>query len=76
MTCLCIWYHRVRKVTFFVVAASLLSIAANAQSPVRDPTPAEKKVIEKYTNVIDSFLDTFDSDDWDTKVDFDVDESV
>lgn len=35
-----------------------------------------KEGVEKYTNVIHSFLDTFDSDDWDTKVDFDVVESV
>ena len=75
-TCLCTWFGRVRKTTLFLVAASLLSTAANAQAPVRDPTPAEKKVIEQYTNVIHPFLDTFDSDDWDTKVDFDVDDNV
>jgi len=66
-----------RKTTFPLVVASLiLATVAKAQSPVRDPTPAEKKVIEQYTNVVHPFLDTFDSDDWDTKVDFDVDDNV
>lgn len=54
----------------------LHSTAVQAQAPVRDPTPAEKKVIEQYANAIHSFLVSFDSDDWDTKVDFDVDGNV
>jgi len=67
----------VRNMTLPLITASLfLAAVANAQAPVRDPTPAEKKVIEQYTNIIHPFLDTFDSDDWDTKVDFDVDDNV
>jgi hypothetical protein len=57
-------------------AVVLQSAPIHAQSPLRDPTPAEKKVLEQYTNVIHPFLDSFDSDDWDTKVDYDVDENV
>lgn len=51
-------------------------LASHAQSPLRDPTPAEKKVLDQYTGVIHPFLDTFDSDDWDTRVDYDVDDNV
>jgi hypothetical protein len=58
------------------VASLLLATPVHAQSSLRDPTPAEKKVLNRYASVIHSFLDTFDSDDWDTKVDFDVDENV
>jgi len=54
----------------------LHSAPSRAQSQLRDPTPAEKKVVEQYTNVIHPFLDSFDSDDWDTKVDYDVDDNV
>ena len=68
--------NRARNTTLFFVAAGLLSAAATAQAQVRDPTPAEKKVIEQYTSVIHPFLDTFESDDWNTKVDFDVDDNV
>src|SRR5580765_1059797 len=54
----------------------LLSAIAHAQSPVRDPTPAEGKVLEQYRAVIHSVLDSFDSDDWDTSTDYDVDDNV
>ena len=54
----------------------LHSAPSLAQSQLRDPTPAEKKVLEQYTNVIHSFLDTFDSDVWDSKVDYVVDDNV
>ena len=54
----------------------LLSTVAHAQSPVRDPTPAERKVLEQYRDVIHSVLDSFDSDDWDTKIDYDVDDNI
>jgi hypothetical protein len=58
------------------VTSLALAAPAHSQSTVRDPTPAEKKVVDQYANVIHSFLDTFDSDDWEAKVDFDVDENV
>ena len=58
------------------LSAAMLGSVSFAQSPLRDPTPAEKKVLEQYTNVIHPFLDGFDSDDWDTKVDYDVDDNV
>lgn len=54
----------------------LFSFTAIAQSPVRDPTPAERKVLEQYRDVIHNVLDSFDSDDWDTKIDYDVDDNV
>ena len=57
-------------------ALLLLCAAVHAQFPVRDPTPAEHKVLEQYRDVIHSVLDSFDSDDWDTKIDYDVDDNV
>ena len=69
--------ERVVKIALLLVWMNLLlATAVHAQSPVREPTPAEKKVLDQYTNVIHPFLDTFDSDDWDTNVDFDVDDNV
>jgi len=58
------------------LATGMLCAALQAQSPLREPTPAEKKVLEQYTAVIHPFLDSFDSDDWDTAVDYDVDDNV
>ena len=63
----------------WIVCFSALVLHAtpiHAQSPLREPTAAEKKVLDQYTSVIHSLLDTFDSDDWDSNVDFDVDENV
>jgi len=54
----------------------LLSAASHAQSPVRNPTPAERKVLEQYRDAIHDVLDSLDSDDWDTKTDYDVDDDV
>jgi len=65
-----------RLILLIVLSCLALAVPTHSQSTVRDPTPAEKKVVDQYANVIHSFLDTFDSDDWNTKVDFDVDESV
>jgi len=67
---------RVGKLALYLMLIALSGLASHAQSPLREPTPAEKKVLEQYTTVIHSFLDTFDSDDWDTKIDYDVDDSV
>ncbi len=58
------------------LSVAMLCAASRAQAPVREPTPPEKKVLEQYTSVIHTFLDSFDSDDWDTNVDFDVDDNV
>ena len=58
------------------LTAAMFCAASYAQSPLREPTPAEKKVLEQYTNVIRPFLDSFESDDWDSNVDFDVDDNV
>ncbi len=59
-----------------VLATLLVPAAARAQSPLRDPTPAERKVLEQYRDAVHSVLDTMDSDDWDTATDFDVDDNV
>jgi len=71
--------RRLREMRFLILltalTATLLS-TAHAQSPLREPTPAEKKVLEQFTDVIHPFLDTFDSDDWDTATDYDVDDNV
>ena len=74
-------YSRILRERLGALASCLLLLAliapaSQAQSPLRDPTPAEKKVLEQYTTVIHQFLDSFDSDDWDTKVAYDVDENV
>ena len=58
-----------------VITALLLS-TASSQSTLRPPTPAEKKVLDQFTSVVHPFLDTFDSDDWDTASDYDVDDNV
>src|SRR6476660_5583836 len=71
--------RRLREVRFLTLLAALTAIllsTAHAQSPLREPTPAEKKVLEQFTDVIHPFLDTFDSDDWDTATDYDVDDNV
>lgn len=68
--------YRARFFTLCLLSLALSARMSNAQSPLREPTPAEKKILEQYTNVIHPFLDTFDSDDWDTNVDYDVDENV
>jgi len=65
---------RLGKFTLFVLLVSLSTV--HAQSPLREPTPAEKKVLDEYASVIHSLLDTFDSEDWDSTVDFDVDDNV
>jgi hypothetical protein len=63
--------------TLTLIAAALLYISpATAQSALRDPTPAEKRVLDQFTAVVHPFLDTFDSDDWDTASDYDVDDNV
>ncbi len=68
---------RVGILTWLVVTLALLSAASlYAQSPLREPTPAEKKVLDQFTGVVHSFLDTFDSDDWERATDYDVDDSV
>jgi hypothetical protein len=64
------------KVFCSLCLLTLLLPTVQAQSPLREPTPAEKKVLDQYASVIHSFLDTFDSDDWDTNVDYDVDDNV
>ena len=66
-------------ITFGVAFAAMwmfTGFACAQDSPLRDPTPAEKKVLENYTEVIHSFLDTFETEDWDMHVDFDVDDQV
>jgi hypothetical protein len=71
--------RRLRDVRFLSLLAALTAVlisTVHAQSPLREPTPDEKKVLEQFTGVIHPFLDTFDSDDWDTATDYDVDDNV
>ncbi len=67
---------RILSCLIAALASLLLAPAVSAQSPVRDPTPAERKVLEQYRDAVHSVLDTLDSDDWDTATDFDVDDNV
>lgn len=57
--------------------ALLLGSSISAQNPhLRDPTPAERAVLNHYRDVIHSVLDKFQSDDWDENVDYDVADDV
>ena len=48
-----------------------------AQEPhLRPPTAAENAVLNHYRDVIHAVLDTFQSDDWDQSVDYDVEDDV
>jgi len=69
-------YSGVGKLILLFVTSVILATSLHAQSPLREPTPAEKKVLEQYVEVIHSVLDTFDSDDWDSRVDYDIDDNV
>lgn len=59
-----------------IVALASFAEQAHGQNGLRPPNDAEQKVIGHYRDVIHSVLDTMDSDDWDTNVDFDVDDNV
>jgi hypothetical protein len=48
----------------------------HADSKLRKPSAAEQKVLAHYTDIIHSILDQLESDDWDTKTDWDIDEKV
>ncbi len=70
--------------SFIPLLAALVAVStavstcpdALAQGNLRAPTPAEQRVLERYRDTIHSVLDAFDSDDWDTTTDFDVDDNV
>jgi hypothetical protein len=59
------------------ICLAALGAALTAQEPhLRPPTPAENVVLNHYRDVMHSVLDTFQSDDWDQSVDFDVQDDV
>ena len=45
-----------------------------AHAELRPPTPAEKKVVENFVSVMNKVLDQFQSDDWDEKVEYTIDD--
>lgn len=59
----------------FLAAAAPAAIPA--QEPhLRPPTEAERAVLNHYRQVIREVLDTFQNDDWNQNVDFDVEDNV
>jgi hypothetical protein len=48
----------------------------SAQSDLRPPAGAEGTVLNHYRDVVKAVLDTFQSDDWDEKIDYEVDDDV
>jgi hypothetical protein len=67
-----------RPLAVLAAIAVLASVAvqAHGQNGLRPPNDPEQKVIGQYRDVIHSVLDTMDSEDWDTRVDFDLDDNV
>jgi hypothetical protein len=53
---------------------TLLLASTLVHAELRPPTPAEKKVVENFAAVMNKVLDQFQSDDWDEKIEYSIDD--